>query len=67
MKKAENISAELLAAFLDGRTDGRESRMVLEALAEDSELREIMRMAQEVDEELGVGERKKVIVKAKTK
>ena len=56
MKKSvnNNISAELLAAYLDGNATEQESQMVLDALAEDAELRELMRISQCVDAELGM-------------
>lgn len=56
MKKSvnNNISAELLAAYLDGNATASESQMVLDALAEDAELRELMRISQSVDMDLGI-------------
>ena len=56
MKKSvnNNISAELLAAYLDGNATASESQMVLDALAEDAELRELMRISQSVDLDLDV-------------
>ena len=54
MKKSvdNNISAELLAAYLDGNATASESQMVLDTLAEDVELRELMRISQSVDLDL---------------
>ena len=49
-----NISAELLAAYLDGNVTASESQMVLDALAEDAELRELMHISQSVDIDLGI-------------
>ncbi len=49
-----SISPELLAAFLDGNASAAESFEVLQAIGEDDELREIIRIAQEVDNELGL-------------
>ena len=56
MKKSVNnhVSAELLAAYLDGNATASESQMVLDALAEDAELRELMRISQSVDLDLDV-------------
>ena len=56
MKKesVNNISAEVLAAFLDGNATAQESKEVFSALAEDAELRELMHISQSVDEELGM-------------
>ena len=56
MKKSvnNNVSAELLAAYLDGNATASESQMVLDALAEDAELRELMRISQSVDFDLDV-------------
>lgn len=48
------VSAELLAAYLDGNATEQESQMVLDALAEDAELRELMRISQSVDIDLGI-------------
>ncbi len=50
-----NIPSELIAAFLDGNTTGAESLEIISSLCDDPELREIMRISQEVDEELGLG------------
>ena len=56
MKKSvnNNVSAELLAAYLDGNVTASESQMVLDALDEDAELRELMRISQSVDLDLGM-------------
>lgn len=53
MKKesVNNISAEVLAAFLDGNATAQESKEILKALAEDAELRELMHISQSVDAE----------------
>lgn len=53
-KSINNISVEVLAAFLDGNATAQESREVLGLLAEDAELRELMHISQSVDAELGV-------------
>lgn len=50
MANKRNIPDELLAAFLDGQTDGAETRQVLAALREDSRLREAVEIALQVDE-----------------
>ena len=49
-----NISAEVLAAFLDGNATARESLKIFEALSEDVALRELMHISQSVDSELGI-------------
>ena len=56
MKKrsVNNISAEVLAAFLDGNATAQESKRIFAALAEDAELRELMHISQSVDAELGL-------------
>ena len=56
MKKSvdNTVSAELLAAYLDGNATEQESQMVLDALTEDAELRELMRISQSVDMDLGL-------------
>lgn len=56
MKKSvdNTVSTELLAAYLDGNATEQESQMVLDALAEDAELRELMRISQSVDIDLGM-------------
>lgn len=56
MKKSVDniISAELLAAYLDGNATASESQEILDALCADAELRELMHISQSVDAELGV-------------
>lgn len=56
MKKrsVNNISAEVLAAFLDGNATAQESKEIINALTEDAELRELMHISQSVDAELGI-------------
>ena len=54
-KKSENnISAEVLAAFLDGNATAQESKEIITALTDDAELRELLHISQSVDAELGV-------------
>ena len=55
MKKAStyNITAETLAAYLDGNATAQESQQILHALATDDELQELMQISQSIDEELG--------------
>lgn len=54
-KRAKNnISAEVLAAFLDGNATAQESKEIIAALAEDAELRELFHISQSVDAELGM-------------
>ncbi len=54
MKKesVNNVSAEVLAAFLDGNATVHESREILCGVAEDAELRELMHISQLVDADL---------------
>lgn len=56
MKKSvdNHISAEMLAAYLDGNATANESQEILDALSADAELRELMHISQAVDAELGV-------------
>ncbi len=56
MEKPANktIPAEVLAAYLDGNATASESDCILQSLAEDAQLRELMRISLSVDEELGV-------------
>lgn len=51
-KQEHSISDELLAAFFDGNTTMEETRRVLDAAAEDADLRELMELSMQVDEEL---------------
>lgn len=53
-KSVNNISAEVLAAFLDGNATAQESKEIIKALTEDAELRELMHISQSVDTELGI-------------
>lgn len=53
-KSVNNISAEVLAAFLDGNATAQESKEIINALTEDAELRELMHISQSVDAELGI-------------
>lgn len=64
MKKSvdNTVSAELLAAYLDGNATEQESQMVLDVLAEDAELRELMRISQSVDMDLGLQQRECEII-----
>lgn len=56
MKKrpANKISAEVLAAFLEGNATANESKSVLCALADDAELRELLHISQQVDIDMGL-------------
>lgn len=47
------ISAEVLAAFLDGNATAQESQAIIDAMSNDACLREVMRISQAVDAELG--------------
>ena len=51
MSENNHISDELLAAFLDGNTNAEDTMRVLKAAEQDMELREIIRIANEVDED----------------
>ena len=53
-KSVNNISAEVLAAFLDGNATAQESKEIFGALTEDAELRELLHISQSVDAELGM-------------
>ena len=53
-KSVNNISAEVLAAFLDGNATVQESKEIITALTEEAELRELMHISQSVDAELGM-------------
>ena len=53
-KSVNNISAEVLAAFLDGNATAQESKEILGSLSEDAELRELLHISQSVDRELGM-------------
>ena len=53
-KSVNNISAEVLAAFLDGNATAQESKKILDSLSEDAELRELLHISQSVDMELGL-------------
>lgn len=48
------ISAETLAAYLDGNATAQETQQVLDTLADDTELQELMHISQLIDEELGL-------------
>lgn len=56
MKKpsGKTVSAEVLAAYLDGNATAKESDCILQSLADDVELRELMRISHAVDIELGI-------------
>ena len=49
-----NITTEVIAAYLDGNATTAESQAILDALSEDAELRELLRISQSVDAELGM-------------
>jgi hypothetical protein len=52
-KNINNISDQILAAFLDGKATAQESQDILASLVQDDELRELLRVSQAVDAELG--------------
>lgn len=52
MKDNDNISDQLVAAFLDGNTDRAETIRVMDALAHDAELREVMDIATSLDDDI---------------
>ena len=49
MKRVSNISAEVLAAYIEGNATAQECRAILEALPYDAELREILQISELVD------------------
>ena len=49
------IPAEVLAAFLDGNATAQESDAILQSIADDAQLRELMRISMSVDAELAMG------------
>ncbi len=53
-KSLNNISAEVLAAFLEGNATAQESKEIFQTLSEDAELRELLHISQSVDAELGL-------------
>ena len=53
-KSVNNISAEVLAAFLDGNATAQESKDIFDALFEDAELGELLHISQSVDRELSL-------------
>lgn len=55
MKTKRSISNEVLASYLDGCATAEECREVLDALHKDGELREILKLSQLVDADLGLG------------
>ena len=54
-----NISSEVLAAFLDSNATEQESKEILHALSVDAELRELIHISQSVDLELGLSLRER--------
>ena len=52
-KSTINVSAETLAAFLDGNATAQESIEIFDMLPKDAELRELLHISQSVDTELG--------------
>lgn len=50
----KRFSDETLAAFLDGNTTSDESLDIIQSMATDAELREILRISNEVDADLGI-------------
>lgn len=49
-----NITEEVVAAFLDGNATAQESRRILRELPADASLRELLHISQSVDNELGL-------------
>ncbi len=49
---SHSISPELLAAYIDGNATSEESRKVIEAMENDADIREMMRISQAIDDEL---------------
>lgn len=54
MSENNHISNELLAAFLDGNTNAEDTMRVLKAAEQDMELQEIIRIANEVNEDMAI-------------
>lgn len=54
MNDKNQISDELLAAFLDGNTNAEDTMHVLNAAEQDMELQEIIRIASELDEDMAI-------------
>ena len=54
MNDKNQISDELLAAFLDGNTNAEDTMRVLNAAEQDMELQEIIRIASEVNEDMAI-------------
>lgn len=54
MNRSNRISNELLSAFLDGNTSVEDTIRVLEAAETDPELRDIIRISGEVDDDMGM-------------
>ena len=54
MNDKNQISDELLAAFLDGNTNAEDTMRVLNAAEQDMELQEIIRIASGVDEDMAI-------------
>lgn len=52
MANKDNISDELLAAFLEGNTSKEETQRVLQAMARDKELQEVLSIAVQTDKEI---------------
>ncbi len=51
-KYSDSISSEVLAAYMAGNATADESKMILEAISDDAELREVMRISAMVDADL---------------
>ena len=54
MADKDLISDELLAAYLDGNTSEEETRQVLQALKEDKQLQEVLNVALQVEDVIGL-------------
>ena len=54
-KSLDNIiSEEILAAYLDANANADETRLVIDSLCDDEELRELMQISQLVDSDLSM-------------
>ena len=51
-RASNNISSEMLAAFIDGEADAVESRLIVDALSNDAALREVLKISAMVDEQM---------------
>ena len=53
-KNNRHIPSETIAAYLDGNASAEECRQILEAMAQDEEIRELMQISLAIDKESGI-------------